>query len=596
MKVKFWEDKWILSWRKWAILTVSGVWLCFQLYWAASGFPGMILVRPVHLSFAMFLAYLIYPLKLGRGSKTGNKTFRSLEILLNLIPLILIAISATHYILDYDRILTRWATYHPLTILDKIIGVSMIILLLEAGRRVIGAFLSIFAIIFLFYGIFGPYLPGMLSHHGLSLLHMIDLQAMTDFGMYGVALGVSVTFVYYFVILSSYLNATGGDRLLTDISLATMGRTWGGAAKSAVVASSLVGSISGSAAANVVTTGTITIPLMKKGGFSAEVAAAVEASASTGGQIMPPIMGSSAFLMAYLLGRPYWEIAIAAIIPAILYYICLFVIIHIYSVKHNIRPLRVEELPDAKKTIRQYWHLGIPVVVLVIQIARLVTLTMAAFRAIILLFGVSFFRKHTRLTLTRFLKATEAGARSAAMVAIACALAGIVIGVVDYSGLGIKITGSLVEVCEIHIALGLLIIIVSVLLLGMGMPTVGAYLSASILMAPAMVRLGYAPLVSHLFILYYAVVSMVTPPVAISSYAAAGIAKAKINKTGVIAFLFCVPGFLIPLLFLKFPSLVYHDSLLEMSIVLLPFLAVILILIYLAPRFFRLKQKTTIDV
>ncbi len=412
---------------------------------------------------------------------------------------------------------------------------------------------------------------------------MIDMQAMTDFGMYGVALGVSVVFVYYFVVLASYLNGIGGDRLLTDVALATAGRSWGGAAKAAVVGSSLVGTISGSAAANVVTTGTITIPLMKRAGFHPAFAGAVEAAASTGGQIMPPIMGSAAFLMAYLLGRPYWDVVKAAIIPAVLYYAFIFVFVHLYAVRRGIRPLRAEEVPDARKTVKEYWHLLIPLVFLVVQIAYLVTLTMSAFRAILTLFAVSFFRRSTRFTWRTFLNATEAGARSAALVAIACALAGIVIGVVDYSGLGIKVTSYIVQVADIHVSLGILIIMGIVIVLGMGMPTDGAYLSAAILLAPALVKLGFSQMVAHMFILYYAVMSMVTPPVAISAYAAAGIANSNINRTGWLAFLLCTPGLLVPILTLWFPSLIEHDSILEMGIVLVPIVGIMGLIYYFAP-------------
>jgi len=583
-----------LSWRKWAIIVVSIVWAGIQLYWAGFGFPGMILNRPVHLAFAMFLVYLTHPLlRSTQDIKTSksNKVYKMGKIFLTWIPLVFIGISAAYYIFGYERLLTRWAMFDPVTIFDKIVGVSVIILLLEAGRRSIGAFLPIFAGAFLLYGVLGPYLPGILSHQGLSITTTIELQTMTDFGIYGVPLGVAVTFVYYFVIFSSFYNSVGGDRLLTDVALSTAGRTWGGAAKAAIVGSSLVGSISGSAAANVVTTGTLTIPLMKKARFSPEVAAAIEATASTGGQIMPPIMGATSFLMAYLLGKPYWEVAVAAFIPAILYYVSLFVTVHIYSVRHKIRPLGADELPDARKTIRQYWHLGIPVLVLVIQIARLVTLTMAAFRALLLLFAISFLRKPTRMSLSGFLRAVEAGARSAAVVSVACGLAGIVIGVIDYSGLGQKLTGSLIGFLQVNLILGLLMMAGIVLLLGMGMPTVGAYLSAAVLLAPALERIGFPTLCIHLFILYYAVISMVTPPIAISAYVAAGIAGAKINKTGLIAFLFSLPGFIIPFLFLYFPSLVYHNSLLEISKVLLPFFAIVLVLIYFAPRFFSLKER-----
>jgi len=566
--------------RKNLLIGIGTLWFLIQMYWAGFGFPGVMMVRPLHLIFALSIIFLAYPV---------SKERKFVSAVLDTIPLLFLMVAAVHYISNYDRIMTRWAMFSPLTVMDLIVVISILILSLEAGRRVIGWGLSILAIAFLVYGIFGKYLPGILAHQGLSIIHMLDLQGLTDFGLYGIALGVSVVFVYYFVIFGVILQQLGGDKLFTDVAFATTGRSWGGPAKAAVVGSSAIGMISGSAAANVVTSGVITIPLMKKSGFPSHVAAAIEAAASTGSQIMPPIMGAQAFLMAYLLQLPYWEIVKASFIPAVLYYAYLYIIVHIYSLKYGVRPIEKQDLPDFKKTIKTYGHLLIPFVILVYLVAERVTLTMAAFYSLLLLFGISFLRKDTRLDAKKFFKAIEEGSKSSAMVAIACALAGVIIGVVDYTGLGVKLSNLIIQFSGGNLLIALLLTMGVVILLGLGMPTVGAYLSAAILIAPALIRLGLDPLVAHMFISYFAVVSMVTPPVAISAYVASGIADANINKTGITAFIMSIFGFIVPYLIVISPSLIYLKPLKSLLIVLF-LLFISLIAVYLLSTKIMIKR------
>ncbi len=566
--------------RKSLLIAVGSLWFIIQMYWAGFGFPGVMMVRPLHLIFALIIIYLAHPI---------IRRKRLLSIILNTSPLILLIIAAIHYVINYDRIMTRWAMFSPLTLMDLVVVISILILSLEAGRRVIGPGLSILAIAFLIYGVFGKYLPGILAHQGLSVLHMLDLQGLTDFGLYGIALGVSVVFVYYFVIFGVVLQQLGGDKLFTDVAFATTGRSWGGPAKAAVVGSSAIGMISGSAAANVVTSGVITIPLMKKSGFPSHVAAAIEAAASTGSQIMPPIMGAQAFLMAYLLQLPYWEIVKASFIPAVLYYAYLYIIVHIYSLKYGVRPIEKHELPDFRKTIKNYGHLLIPFVILVYLVAKRVTLTKAAFYSLLLLFGMSFLRKSTRLNLKKFIVAIEEGSKSSAMVAIECALAGVIIGVVDYTGLGVKMSNLIIQFSGGNLLIALVLTMGVVIILGLGMPTVGAYLSAAILIGPALIRLGLDPLVAHMFISYFAVVSMVTPPVAISAYVAAGIADANITKTGITAFIMSIFGFIVPFLIVVNPSLIYLKPLNSLLLVLFV-LFVSLVTIYVLSTKYMLKK------
>jgi TRAP transporter 4TM/12TM fusion protein len=393
-------------------------------------------------------------------------------------------------------------------------------------------------------------MPGLLAHRGITVERFVDLQVLSPNGIFGLPIGVSAELVFYFILFGAFLERSGGGELFSDLAYSVTGRVRGGAAKASVVSSALYGTISGSAVANVVVDGMITIPLMKRSGFKAPFASAVEAVASTGGQIMPPVMGAAAFILAQIVGVSYWEVAIAAAIPACLYYVALYFAIDFEAVKRGLRGLSKAELPDVKTGLKLRIHLIIPLIVLVYYIiSGDVTPVTAVLRAIMATVILSFLRKATMMGPVRLLSALEKGAKESISVAVPCAVAGVVIGVIINTGLGLKFTDLMIYLSGGVLIITLLLVMVAVIILGMGMPTSAAYLLAAILMAPALINMGVTPLAAHMFIFYFAVISMITPPVALAAYAAASIGEADLWETGVAAFKIAIPGFLIPFIF-----------------------------------------------
>ena len=374
-------------------------------------------------------------------------------------------------------------------------------------------------------------------------------------GIFGIPLGVSSSFVYLFILFGAVLNKTGMGKFFIDLSLALAGHTTGGPAKVAVIASGLMGSISGSSVANVVTTGSFTIPLMKSIGYNKDFAGAVEAAASTGGQIMPPVMGAAAFVMSEFLNIPYIKIAIAAVIPAIIYYVAVMITVHLEACKYNLTGLPRERLPKAKLVLKEKGHLIIPLIVLIYLLVRGFTPLFSSFWAIVLSLAASMVKKETRLDLKGFLGAFEDGARGALGVAAACASAGMVVGVVTLTGFGLKIASSVVALGRGNVILTLFFTMIASILLGMGLPTTAKYIVLSIMAAPALIRLGVLPLAAHMFILYFGVIADLTPPVAVAAYAGAGIAGGNTMRTGFQAVRLAVAGFIIPFIFAINPAL-----------------------------------------
>ena len=386
-------------------------------------------------------------------------------------------------------------------------------------------------------------MPGLLAHRGLSLERFIDLQVLSPNGIFGLPIGVSAELVFYFILFGAFLERSGGGELFSDMAYSVTGRVRGGAAKASLVSSALYGTISGSAVANVVVDGMITIPLMKRSGFQPHFAAAVEAVASTGGQIMPPVMGAAAFILAQIVGVSYWQVAIAAAIPAFLYYVALFFAIDFESAKRGLVGLTKAELPDVKTGLKLRIHLIIPLALLVYYIiAGTIMPVTAVLRALAAVVIISFLRRATWMTPARILGALEKGAKESVSVAIPCAVAGIIIGVVINSGLGLKFTDIMLFLSGGYLPVTLILVMIAVIILGMGMPTSAAYLMAAILMAPALINLGVPTLAAHLFIFYFAVISMITPPVALASYAAASIGEADLWKTGIAGMKIAFPG------------------------------------------------------
>jgi TRAP transporter 4TM/12TM fusion protein len=519
---------------------VAIAWSIFQIYAVLVGFLHPLILYPIHVTFAVTLVFLNYPtFKEGQTSK----------VLDALLAVFTFAIGI-YLILNFQRFSTRIPFVHSATAWDIFLGVSLVILLLEACRRTVGLSLTVIAILFIVYGFAGKYMPGLLAHRGLSVERFVDLQVLSPNGIFGLPIGVSAELVFYFILFGAFLERSGGGELFSDLAYSVTGRFRGGAAKTSVVSSALYGTISGSAVANVVVDGMITIPLMKRSGFNPAFASAVEAVASTGGQIMPPVMGAAAFILAQIVGVSYWEVAIAAAIPACLYYVALYFAIDFESVKRGLLGLSKAELPDVKTGLKLRIHLLIPLAIMVYYIiSGEVTPVTAAFRAILVTVAVSFLRKATRMGPQRLLAALEKGGKEAGSVAVPCAVAGVVIGVVINSGLGLKFTDLMIYFSGGVLIITLILVMVAVIILGMGMPTSAAYLLAAILMAPALINLGVTPLAAHMFIFYFAVISMITPPVALAAYAAASIGEADLWETGIAAFKIAIPGFLIPFIF-----------------------------------------------
>jgi len=511
------------------------------------GFLHPLLTYPIHVTFAVALVFLRYPIF------KGKEDWGFLRILLVLYTFLI----GGYLVLNFERFSTRIPFVHSPTGMDIFFGISLVVLLLEACRRIVGLTLTVVAAIFIAYGFAGRYMPGLLAHRGLSVERFVDLQVLSPNGIFGLPIGVSAELVFYFILFGAFLEGSGGGELFTDLAYSATGRVRGGAAKASVVSSALYGTISGSAVANVVITGQFTIPLMKKSGHDPAFAGSVEAVASTGGQIMPPVMGAAAFILAQIVGVSYWEVAIAAVLPACLYYVALFFAIDFEAVKKGLRGLSKSELPDVKTGLKLRIHLLLPLILMIYYIiSATVTPVTAAFRAILITIAISFLRKVTRMGPLRMLTALEKGAREAVSVAIPCAVAGVVIGIVINSGLGLKFTDLMIYLSKGILILTMILVMVAVIILGMGMPTSAAYLIGAILLAPALMNLGIEPIAAHMFIFYFAVISMITPPVALASFAAASLSGADLWRTGITAFKIALPGFMIPYVF------VYNNSLL----------------------------------
>ncbi len=519
----------------------------FHFYTGGFGLWLALKQRALHLAFTLALIFLLYP-----TTKKGIGSDKSKVPLWDIVLATLGAFTSLYLIIYYNELVFRAGL--PSRI-DLIMGGITILLVLEATRRAIGPELPIVVVVFLIYAYFGPYMPGFLAHRGYSLERIIEHLYMQTEGIYGIPLGVSSSFVFLFILFGSVLNKTGMGKFFIDLSMALAGHTTGGPAKVAVIASGFMGSINGSSVANVVTTGSFTIPLMKSIGYKKDFAGAVEAAASTGGQIMPPVMGAAAFVMSEFLEIPYIKIAAAAIIPAIIYYIAVITMVHLEACKYDLKGLPKERLPKAKEVLQEKGHLLVPIIGLVYLLVRGYTALFAAFWAIVMSLAVSMLKKETRLNLKGLLGAFEDGAKGALGVAAACACAEMVVGVVTLTGLGLKIANGIVSLGGGNLLLTLFFTMIASILLGMGLPTTAKYIILSIMAAPALIQLGVLPLAAHMFILYFGVIADLTPPVAVAAFAGAGIAGGNTMRTGFISVRLAVAGFMIPYIFAINPAL-----------------------------------------
>ncbi len=529
--------------KGWIIAVISICTSVFFLYTSYAGSFTTFVQRGMLLVFTMPLIFLLIPIK------KDNVVIKAIDYLFLMaapVPFIYIAIIQ-------DQLIMRGGIPNTL---DIIMGTAAVVIILEATRRKVGIALPIIAIILLAYGFCGPYMPGVLQHRGLDLGTTVAALFLGEEGIFGIPVAVTADFIMIFILFGSFLQASGAGEFFIDMAKSMFGRMRGGPAKAAVIASCLMGTISGSAVANVVTTGTFTIPLMKRTGYRPEVAGAVEAVASSGGQIMPPIMGAAAFIMADFLKVPYLEVIIAAAIPACLYYAALFFMVDLEAAKSGLKGLPRMELPDWKQTLLKSGYLLIPVFVLIFLLGIIkYSPQKAAVFTIALLLVVAAVRRHTRINAERFVKALITGAVGGLEVAVVCACAGIVIGILMRTGLGLALTGVLIEVSQGVLPVLMILTMITSTILGMGLPTSACYIIVAVLIAPAMVKMGVLPIAAHLFAFYYATLSAITPPVALAAYAGASIAKAPPMKTGLVAFGLGLTGFIIPFMFVYGPQL-----------------------------------------
>jgi TRAP transporter 4TM/12TM fusion protein len=498
------------------------------------------------LGFAMALAFIRHPL---HPKKPNSKIYIVVDLILAAL-----SFSLGIYIwIDYWEFIFRVGIPTRLDILFSIVAV---ILVLEATRRTVGLPLLIIALGFLAYTFFGHLLPAPLSHKAYGIERITTTFFMTQNGIFGIPLKVMTQFIFLFVAFGAFFGICGGTQFFIDIASSLFGKLKGGPAKISVAVSGMMGTISGSAVANTVTTGTFTIPLMKRIGFEPHVAGAVEATASSGGAFMPPVMGAAAFVMAEFLGISYISICKAALIPAILYFLAIFSIVHFYSLKIGIQGMPQSEVPAIGKVLYEKWLFIIPLAILILTLIAGYSPRIAVLYSLLATVVVTMFKKETRFTPSKFLQALADSADNSVMIACACATAGIVIGIVLLTGMGAKITALVIDVSAGSLLIALPVIMLASLLFGMGLPTVVCYVLLAATVAPSLVNLGVLPLAAHLFIFYFGMLCMVTPPVSFAAYAGAAIARAEPMKTGWTAWTFALAGFLLPYMF------VYNKSLL----------------------------------
>jgi TRAP transporter 4TM/12TM fusion protein len=501
--------------------------------------------RVLHWAFMSALLFLLYP-----ASKKHSPWKR--PSVPDLLLLVLTVGFCIWVFVESHQIMKRAGSYESL---DVIGGSIFILLVLEASRRSVGWSVPLVAIVFLLYGLLGPYLPEILAHKGYSIKRLSTYISLSTDGIFSIPLGVSAQFIFLFILYGAILRKSGAGKFFTDLAFSLTGWARGGPAKAAVISSCFFGMISGSSVANTVTTGTFTIPLMKKTGYPPHFAGAVEASASTMGQIMPPIMGAGAFIMAEFLGVPYFKICLAAAIPATLSFFAIFMQVHYRAVLLGIQGIPKSELPSLKATLKDGWHHLLSLFLLIYLLALDYSPERAVFWAVWAAIGAAYLRKHTRISLSEIIEGFKEGAIGTVEVAAACATAGIIIGSITVTGLGLKFSSLIMDLSMGYLLLALPLTAIACLALGMGVPTTASYIIISSLAVPALIHYGVIAIAAHMFIFYYATRADVTPPVALAAYAGAGIAGANPSKTGYTAFWLGMAGYIIPFMFIYGPEL-----------------------------------------
>lgn len=526
------------------IVMVVSVALClFQMYAGGISNISSMTLRTIHWTVISAVAIVSYP------AVKGKETMRWYDYIL-----LAASLFATIYVaVVWPTRTIQVSTNDPLfSTLDKVAFLVMTLVILEIARRTTGLALTVTAAIALIYLMFlGPYMPGIFRHRGYSLSRVAPFLLFSSEGVYGSALGTSASFIMLFVLFGDMLEAAGAGKFFIDIAYGIAGRFRGGPAKTAVVSSALMGCVSGSSIANVVTTGTFTIPLMVSSGYKKNSACAIEAVASTGGMIMPPMMGAAAFILAEYVGVSYGEVCRAAILPAVLYYLGLFLCVDKEAAANGLVGQKKEDLPKPLVILKQKGYLLLPLVILIYCLVRSFSPQKTVFWTILILIAISYLRKESRITPRKACEAMKSAVKGMAPVAAACAAAGLIVGAINLTGVGVNFTSSITRLSGGSPFVALLMTAIAALILGMGLPPVAVYIVVSTVVAPALTQMGFSLFASHLFVFYFGIIGTITPPVALTAYAAAGLIEgASAFKVGVRAFLYGIVAFIVPFVFM----------------------------------------------
>jgi TRAP transporter 4TM/12TM fusion protein len=505
----------------------------------------------LHLTFGLVVCFLVFDIK----GKARN--FSGILKIVDIVLALMAVVISVYILPDPDEFMTRIQI--RASRVDVVMGIITLIIVLESCRRMTGPALPVIALIFIAYSLWGGNLPGILGHKGYSINRIVT-TVFSQQGIFGGPLTVSATILFIFLLFGAFLNASGADVIFKNLAVALTGRRRGGPAKIAVIASAIFGTISGSAVANVVSTGAFTIPLMKRQGYRSEFAGAVEAAASTGGQIMPPIMGAAAFLLSDMIGVPYRSVCVAALVPALMYYICLFIMVDVESLRHNLKGMDAKDIPALAPVLRTSAKLLIPVLMLIIVLVFSgQSPSRSALFAIASLIVCSLLDRNNRFNFSMLSKAFTGCARSVAQICSACATAGIVIGVLSVTGLGLKLSTLVFQLGGTNVFLSLILAMIVSVILGMGLPASAAYIITAVTISASLIRMGLPVMATHLFLLYFSCASNITPPVAIASYAGAAIAEASPNKVSYEAMKLGSVAFIVPFAFVMNPLLISFD-------------------------------------
>jgi len=535
------------------ISTVVVIFSLYLVYASVYAYPYAIMYRAIFVCILIAIVMVRYTVP---GVKP-NKV-RVLDYTLSVLSLL----AGIYLIMNTERYVFRTAFFDPVFKFDTIVTIIMVFLVLEATRRTVGYPLTLIAGLVLLYPFLGKYIPGMFGHRGFELDYVIQQMFMTTNGIFGEAVGIASTYVFMFVLFGAFLKETGGGDFFFELSMAVAGSTRGGLAKTAVLASALFGSISGSPISNVATTGAFTIPMMKRSGYPSHFAGAVETAASCGGTIMPPVMGAVAFVMAEVVGVRYLEVLVAATIPAILYYGAVFYAVDIEAIRQNLKGVPKSELPPVFKTLFNGIQYLVSLIWLVVRLFQGLSPARVAFEAIILMLVIALIRRNPKypITFSRIGKAIESSIYMLLPVAIACAAAGVVVGIITLTGVGGKFTSLILRLGQGYLFPALILTMVVTVILGMGMSITPTYILAASLAAPALIKAGIVPIAANLFIVYYAAMATMTPPVSLSAYTAAGISGSDPMRVGFTAVRIGIVAFVIPYVFVYRPRLILAGS------------------------------------